>query len=245
MTDYPQLARPPLREALIDFQISEELSLSFAENLKDGILPGFEPVHPIKQGMFSFQIGATKPAAASVTKDEIYGRRYQTNDGARVVQARRNGLTYSILRGYSDWADIKNSTQDVWREYIHRAGNVTVQRIAVRYINVLELPIGFADFDDYLAAGPRVPSGVPQSITGFLCHVVIPFPDHGAIGVVTQALETPTQTHIPVVLDIDVHKQVALNGNSLEIWSELDSLREVKNSLFFSFVTKKCLEAYR
>lgn len=119
-----------------------------------------------------------------------------------------------------------------------------VQRLAVRYINVINLPPG-VDFDLYLTAGPRVPPEVPQALSGFLHRVVIPIAIDGTTAIVTQVLEPPKEGLIPVVLDIDVFIMARYGAKSQEIWTTLDGLRKVKNDIFFSSVTEKALEPYK
>jgi uncharacterized protein (TIGR04255 family) len=242
---HTQLLHPPLREALIDLQLREDLPVSFVESLKGKELSGYPSVKPIKRGQFSFQIDLQKPSQASVKSEEPFGWRYETNDGSRVVQLRRNGVTYSVLRSYTNWDELKASTKAVWQQYGKWAGTLRVERLAVRYINVFELPAGGADFDDYLTASPRVPPELPQAVSGFLQRVVIPFSTDGTTAIVTQALELPAERGVPVVLDIDVYRKCELVGDSLEVWSQLDKFRGIKNAIFFSSVTEKALEPYR
>jgi uncharacterized protein (TIGR04255 family) len=229
---------------LISLQLEEELPVSFIESIKQEKLSGFEIVRPLRRGQFSFQVDVEKPAQAAVTRDEQDGWRYETKDSSKVVQLRRTGLVYSILRGYTRWDEIKASTQEAWHSYCKWAGSLTVTKLAVRYVNVLELHFG-QDCDDYLTSGPRIPPELPQEFTGFFQRVVIPFRDHQAIAIVTQALEPPNPSHVPLVLDIDVQSQQRFEETSLDIWSRLDQLREIKNMIFFSSMTKRALESYQ
>ncbi len=243
MPDYPHLAHAPLREALIDIQRADELPVSFAEGLGEIAVGGCRATGEIRRTL-PLPVGAVD-SASSVASDELFGWRYQSEDASRIIQFRRNGLTYSILRSYTNWEDIKAATQAAWSVYAARSGNLSIQRLAVRYINVLQLPLAAPDLDVYLTAAPRIPAGLPQSLSGFVQRIVVPFADVDAFATITQALEAATPTKLSVILDIDVQKRVDLAGDSHEIGRELDKLREIKNSIFFSSVTNKCLEAYR
>jgi uncharacterized protein (TIGR04255 family) len=198
----------------------------------------------MKRGQFRFQIDAEKPAQAVVAGEEVDGWRYDSKDGSKVVQLRRSGMTFSVLKGYTKWGDFKASAQDVWLQYCKWAGNLTVGRLAVRYINVLRIPVG-ADIDNYLTAGPRIPPGVPQLLNGFFHRVTIPFADAEALAIVTQVLEPSEPVSSPVVLDIDVQSQKKYDGQSLELWSHLDKLRKAAHLIFFSSLTHNALELYR
>jgi uncharacterized protein (TIGR04255 family) len=188
---------------------------------------------------------AAKPASLSQAPTEQFGRRYSTADASSVLQLRRDGMTFSILKDYQSWDETKALAQGYWDRYSRLAPSVPIQRLAVRYINVLEFSVPVANFDDYLTAGPRIPHELPQRLTGFLHRVVIPFDPDGTTAIVTQALEPPKETRIPMVLDIDVFVECSLDGRSAEMWSRLDKLRNIKNAIFFSSVTERALETYR
>ena len=119
-----------------------------------------------------------------------------------------------------------------------------VERLATRYINVIEVPITGLLFDDYLTAPPRVPESLPQGIQHFLQRLVVPFTEEIA-GIIIQTVDVPTQTHLPIILDIDVQmRKPNLFSDSPEIWTGFDTLREIKNNIFFSSVTERTLEPY-
>lgn len=242
MSEQVQLLHPPLREAVINLRLEEQLSGKLIEELKDKRLPNYERVGPLKRGTFRFEIGAEAPSQASVTRDELDGWRFQSTDGSKVVQIRRNGLTYSVLRDYRTWEEFKSGARMVWDLLREWFGQLTVARVAVRYINVLQLPPGLTDFDEYLRAGPRIPPEVPQVLSGFFHRVQVPFSELGAFAIITQALEPPTQTAIPVILDIDVQGLVKKGAEPDDIWTELDKLRKIKNLIFFSSITERVLE---
>ena len=248
MAEYRQLAHPPLREALIDLHIMDELPASFVEGIAGKPLAGFEAAIPMWRGRFTFQIqvGIDQPAPLGTTgsADERYGLRYVTPDGSKVAQFRRDGATFSVLRDYANWEKARAEARTLWTQYCDWGSPKEVSRLAVRYINVLELPGGM-DLDLYLAAGPRIPQELPQALNGFLHRVVIPFSADGTTAIVTQALEAPSGASVPIVLDIDVVYNCKLKAGSPAVWSELDRLREIKNRIFFSSLTEKAMEPYR
>lgn len=242
--EYPRLSRPPLREALIDIRLSEQLPIAFLERLRVLTLPGFSNVGEIKLGGFRLEIAKDKPSQATITSDEILGIRFQTTDASQVLQYRRNGITFSILKNYQTWEQIRGVAREFWRQFLGISGPVNVNRLALRYINAFEVPLG-GDFDEYLSAGPRIPKDLPQLLTSFLQRILIPFTDVNAHAIITQALEPPTESSFPTILDIDAIGQCSLDGADPEVWKRLEQLREIKNRIFFASVTAKALEAYR
>jgi uncharacterized protein (TIGR04255 family) len=244
MAEYKRLSKPPLREALVDIQLADLLPVSISETLGKQTIHGFEDIGPIRQGQFALQFGPTVEPKFSVQANELLGFRYTSRDKSRVIQLRRNGMTYSILSGYSDWNQFRYSAQEIWRMYNRLVGEIYTQRLALRYINVIDLPPGGGDFDDYLTSGPKIPRDLPQMVNSFFYRTLIPFLDLGIEAIVHQAIEARPPAQVSIVLDIDVYGQFRLRGDDDEIWSRLDRIRDVKNLIFFSHLTEKALEPY-
>jgi uncharacterized protein (TIGR04255 family) len=233
--EFPKLTRPPLREALADIRLREELPASVLPKFE--VPKGFAVGKPIKQSQFQLQVEPAK-SAATVLTEEILGFRYEREDGSDVVQLRKNGLTYSSLKNYPGWEVLREEARDAWQGFLAVSGPVSVNRLAVRYINAINIPWG-ADYDDYLTTGPRVPELVPPIVASFLQRVVVPFEQDNAAAIITQTLEQPSAA----VLDIDVFSECSLQGESADIWSRLEQLRNIANRIFFSSLTRKVIES--
>jgi len=220
------------------------LPISFAESLQTQELPGYKYVNPMRHGQFSLKYGLAVAPEATITQDELLGARFESPDRSKIILLRRNGITCSIVQGYSTWSDLKRTAQEIWPLFRGWAGRTQVSRLALRYINVIEIPLA-SDFDDYLASAPRVPSELPQLIASFFERVIIPFTEADAHAIVIQATEPKPGPSVSVVLDIDVQCNRTLDASDVRIWETLDKIREIKNLIFFSHMTEKGLEAYR
>lgn len=241
---YPRLSRPPLREAVIDIRLPEDLPVSVVDAFRSLTLPDLKPVGEVKVGGFKLEILSGKAAQASVVADEVQGIRFQSADGATVLQFRRNGMTFSILKNYKTYEEFEHNAKKLWLTFLNIVGSIQASRLAVRYINAVEVPMG-ADFDDYLTSAPRLPKGLPQLYSSFLQRVVVPFAENNAYVIITQSFERPLETGLPVVIDIDAITERVMPGNTQDIWDTLMILRHIKNRVFFSTLTAKTLEAYR
>jgi len=231
-----------LREALIDIQLLDELPIQFVENLEKQTINGLERKQQIRAGRFEIKISS--PQEPLKQSEELLGWRYESADGSRVAQLRRNGMTYSVLRDYKDWPEIRDATRSVWEFYlgqVHHA--VTVARAAARYINVLEFPPS-VELNDYLTAAPQIPQGLPQTLENFLQRIVIPYQSN-VYAIITQALEPVAQPGTRVILDIDVFaQQLTVPGGAPDLWNLVDTFRGIKNEIFFTSVTETALECY-
>jgi uncharacterized protein (TIGR04255 family) len=107
-----QLARPPIKEALIDLQFEKQMPEQFAEQPGAISLLGFPKKSPIRFQEFSIQLAAeTPPTSAS---DGLFGWRFESEDGGQILQLRRNGMGFSIVREYQNWNHIKSLAQQFW-----------------------------------------------------------------------------------------------------------------------------------
>ncbi len=223
----------------MDIRLREELPASVLSKFKAP--KGFPVAKEMRQSQFQLKMDKDKPALAEVVAEGALGWRYERDDGSAVVQLRRNGMTYSILKNYPGWNVLREAARDAWREFLAVCGSVHTSRLAVRYINAINIPLG-ADYDEYLTTGPRVPKSVPPIVTSFLQRVLVPFEKDAATAIITQTLEMPATA---AVLDIDVFTECSLEGSSDDIWSKLERLRAIADRIFFSSLTEKVLESYR
>lgn len=221
----------------MDIRLREELPASVLSKFQAP--KNFPVAKELRHGQFQVKMDKDKPIQAEVLTEGALGRRYEREDGSEVVQLKRNGLTYSTLKNYKGWFVLRDAARDAWQDFLIVSGPVNVSRLAIRYINAINIPLG-ADYDEYLTTGPRVPKSVPPIVTSFIQRVLVPFEEDSAIAIITQTLEVPA----PAVLDIDVFTECSLEGASADIWSRLESLRNIANRIFFSSLTEKVLKLY-
>jgi uncharacterized protein (TIGR04255 family) len=67
-----------------------------------------------------------------------------------------------------------------------------VTRIAVRYVNRIEIPAG-VDFKEYILTGPEIAHGIPQTLDNFFMRLEIPG-QSGETAVITQTIQVSDQS---------------------------------------------------
>jgi len=179
-----------------------------------------------------------------ITKTPL-GYMFRTADRQKVVQFRFNGLTFNWLKPYTHWNDVRRYAQKMWRIYAGALKPEKVTRLALRYINQIELPVPVRDFGEYLAAQPNIPAALPQSVANFLTRVTI-YDESTACGaVITQVYEGLVNPKVfPLILDIDASKAVSLPASAEEIWEIFDQLRDFKNRIFFESLTEDAVRLF-
>lgn len=248
MANQRHLRNAPAREALIDIQFDTPISAEEIEQFASKIKSEFSQQTDLWEAVIGLNVEGTGTQANST--HSMIGKRFDSNKAPHVLQCRNNGFTFSRLSPYGNWDELRNEAKRLWEVFhsVTRLGSVT--RIAVRYINEINLPLPVTNFSDYLVCPPKVPEALPQALGGFLQRLVIPNEENNTISVITQALEgyqtiQSEMSTATVILDIDVFRVVSISCSSFdEIWSALDILRDQKNMVFFEYLTEKTLEMY-
>lgn len=244
MVEQRHLPRAPITEALVDIQVKLPPNVDVAK-LKSmhGLISEKYPKHAeLVRSHFTF---VPQKKSAETTPVCVCGYKYTSADDKQVIQVRLDGFTFSRLRPYKTWESLRKEAYLLWGIYVKLFSPEIITRVALRYINRLEIPQPLRDFRDYLTAPPEVPQNLPQEISSFLTRIVIPEPSLNATAIITQALATTDQKIVPVILDIDVFKVAQFNTDGKEVWETIDKLRVLKNNIFFESITEKIVELYQ
>jgi uncharacterized protein (TIGR04255 family) len=245
----PILKHAPITEAVIDIRVK----LSSTTDVKsiDFLFEKIKSQYPVRQELrvseFSFELKPDEDPIRT-SKTRVNGYRYISADQKQIVQARLDGFTLSRLHPYTEWKDLRDEAKKLWQFYRGITKPEAITRVALRYINNLNMPFPINDFDEYLTAPPLVPKELPQGISSFLTRVVVTEPTLGINAIITQALELvppmPETNRLPVILDIDVFKQDPKGMEETAAWNTIEQLRHFKNKVFDKSITPKLKETY-
>lgn len=237
------LRRPPITEALVDFaaevQRPKEAFQAFAETLKSE----FPKIEVINQVTTQLRVEAGKLIPPETEQLAFAGVRLSSPDQTLIVQLRPNGLTLNNLLSYVGGDKIIERTLSVWGRFASHMGIQSVRRIAFRYINHFELPFRQGDdFNRFLSVAPQMPNEA-QDVTEFLSRVVVRVDERDATAIVTQRLD-PIQRGRNFLIDIDVYRQGDFSANPDDLRPVLESLRVLRNQIFFGLLTEEALELF-
>ncbi len=236
------LSRAPITEALIDVRVKlpvETQVVTLIHSLQERIRERFPREKQIQHVQYEYAIGP--PPKEKTTASNI-GYRYDSIDGRQVIQAKLDGFTFSWLKPYETWEILRREAYSMWQLYQEIMKPEAITRVATRYINQIQIPGPLIDFDHYLTAGPRVPKALPQALGSFLTRIVVPDEKNQVTAIITQIFQPgPNPQVIPVILDIDVFKEKLFENESVA-WDTIDSLKSVKNLVFFDSITEKTAE---
>lgn len=239
------LQTDPIREAIIDFRVlgAESRSEKDFAAIKSALAQEFPKSDEKRRVEAKIEFRGNKFVADS-SDVGFHGLFLKTQDELTIAQFRPDGFTVNRLRPYPGWDTILPLALRLWDEYVTVAKPRAVTRIALRFINALEVPLlEGRDFSVYLAAPPAVPPELPQQLSAFNSRVTIVESNDVRVHVL-QSLEEAVVDRMKMLLDIDAFKTGDITPDRDVIKTVLDHLRALKNRVFFSFLTETTVRVY-
>lgn len=245
MPEWQKFPNAPITEALLDLRVKLpsavdlQVLATFQEDIREQ--------YPERQERASWRADIEfKPGGASVSsKGTPDGFLFKSGDGRQIVQARLDGFTFNRLKPYDRWETFRNEAKRLWSCYVGLTNPEMVSRIALRYINRIEIPLPMKDFTDYVLTVPEVAPALPQGLAGFLMRLIIPHNTSRAVAIVTETMENPQKEMLPLILDIDVYIEAPFDAHDDKVWEEMEHLRNFKNEIFFNSLTEKAKELFK
>ncbi|MBM4125009.1 MAG: TIGR04255 family protein, partial [Nitrospira sp.] len=150
MSNFTRFPRAPITEALLDIRVKlpPQIDLirlaTFHDTVKDR--------YPSKQERVSWQGGfqitpGTGPEMLPSSGGPD-GYLFPSADGRQIVQARLDGFTFNRLKPYDKWETFRDEAKELWQQYVRIASPEVVTRLALRYINRIEIPLPMKDFKE-------------------------------------------------------------------------------------------------
>ena len=243
------LANPPITEALIDIRspIRTDISAATFANVRSRLSARFPKVDEQHAFQAQFEVRDAQPRTQSKQLG-FHGLHFKTSDGLTIAQFRRDGFTVNRLRPYFGWQTLFETAMELFPLYVEATRIERIGRIAVRYINHLNLPISSGSpLADNLTAVPPTPPGLPATLSAFLSRISLFDAEHTLQANFTQSLESVAGTDYPkVLLDIDAFADITETASlaDVQLAEELNNLRELKNRIFFAALTERAVEFF-
>jgi uncharacterized protein (TIGR04255 family) len=230
MTTTKPGSRSPISEAIIDFQVKllEGVGSSDIEHCQDAAYPG-------KKALSREESTAETPAAT--------GFLFSSADEKQLYQARSDGFTMHRLAPYESWETFRDEARRLWTLYRETARPLGVERVALRYINRLDLPLPPGELEDYLRTFPEVAPDLPQELEGFFLQLTIAQRDLESTLLLRELIVPPTNPGVvSVVLDIDLVRSAEIPPDEARIWSFIEALHARKTAIFEACITDRARE---
>lgn len=231
-----QYERAPITEALIDIRINP-LAGSYLDRIEE-MYELVKHQYPEKGQLMEFH--AEISIGSSIGGQKPLGFMFKSKDSKQILQARLDGFTFSRLRPYTNWRDLIEQTSALWKHYRAVIGSETITRVAVRYVNQIDIPLEVFDYKDYFSTTPEISPTLPQQLTKFMMQLQLPQTDFDGTLILTQTTTPPPGPGTTsVILDLDVFKENPRLSSDDDIWRLLEVLRDRKNQFFEGSITDR------
>lgn len=237
-------ARPPIIEAVMDIRIQprDDFNVEDLRALAAQVPTAFSKINDQLSITAAITIGS--PANRSITPEKS-GFQFVAEERRRLFQAQKDGWSFNKLAPYEGWDDFCAEGRGLWTTYRALAQPKDITRVAVRYVNCLDLPQPFDDFKQYILTVPDVAPQLPQALSNFFMQVHIPRPDITSLVVLNVGMVPPTTQDVcSVLLDIDVFRDFSVPQHDEEIWEFFSVLRKAKNDAFEACITDAMRERF-
>ncbi len=238
------LRNAPIVEAVVDFRVlhREEVSPNRFAGLQSAIGAQYLQAILMQSIEAQFVLSEERAPTSSAATAPIG---WQYRGDSMVAQFRVDGFTFSKLEPYTTWNEVFSEAIRLWTVYVNIAEPAEIVRIAVRYINRLQVPVP-AQIGDYLEAPPVMPAPISQQLRQFLSRFVIDDVRRNASAVIVEASEPLIgPPAIALLIDIDAFKEnLAVAPGDPRLPEMFLQLRDLKNEIFFASITERTAEMY-
>jgi uncharacterized protein (TIGR04255 family) len=232
----------PIREAVFDirFKFATPLTPAIFEDAYKTI----EREYPKKEVNFvqsvEFEI---KPGENPKVKSETgpNGLRAISEDGTRIVQFRVDGFSFNKLRPYTNWETFSKEARKLLEIYLALSKPDYAERIALRYINAIEIPESNFKLQDYFLTAPNISENLPQSLIHFFMRLIIKDSESNSFATINQTIENSGKKDSTTILfDIDVFQPNTHIEPDLEkLFTEVFQLKDFRTRVFERSLTAK------
>ncbi len=231
-------SKAPVIEALIHFEFQSE-----PENFSSKLDIFCEYIAQDYPDCSTIQFMPVDLSNAASSQRNI-GYRLANSSNDRILQLREQSFTFSCLAPYTKWEDMILQALNVWKSYQDLMQNAPLTRVAVRYVNQLNLPLSKLDLKSYLNIYPVISSEPPLDLGGYLMQLQIPFPKDNALATVIQVLEPQNLPEVAsTLLDIEVTSTGELADEDLQ--ALLNRLHKIENQVFETSITDRTRELFK
>lgn len=245
----------PIVEALIDLRVTlpDDITIDRLSELATSLQDRYPIRQDFREFSGKFEIQPHGEIQTDAEQQHTGFRLSNVEASKQVVIARLSGLTVSLLPPYTTWEDLCDTAREVWNAYKAACRPINVTRIAVRYINRLDLPDTLSQVTEYLQVFPTLSAKFPgYQPSDYFMQLIVPQDDMDSVLIVNSGRVPPPSEKpevLSLILDFDLFRDVTAQPWEVEddapIWDFLERLHTRKNEAFEASITDKVRELIR
>lgn len=235
---------PPVVEAIYGIQAITTADLQqepVMERLRAAMPVGFTVQETMDHVNIEFKREGDGPVQPKHT--QLWsGARLTSADGKTVAHFMRFGIFVSFL-AYRNFEEARPVVQRLWDAYIKAFTPQLVNRVSIRYINMLKLPFedGRVDLEKYFHVHLRFPGELTSIMEHFHQQFVIRDPDTGVPARVMISNQQEEEENLVVAFDIEGYQERQWTPDDTIIWDDFVLVRNWTYHIFRATLTDACL----
>lgn len=245
-----KLSQSPLVETWLslDFKGEKRLSCNDYTSLVDKEFVEAKVVRLLAERTSSIRQEGTL-RTETITEDSAAGVVVDTKEALSMqIVLKNNRIECKILGKYPEWSVFISQAKNVVERCLKYFGSVEIQKISIRSVNKIFFPSGVSKFSDVLRMLPLDADGLQGVCADMLYRDTQYYLAYDAFATIARAYQRAPEAakrQTPIYLDIDVFKMMRVDKR-IELTDDiLESLHQLKNSLFIGAITSAQLELYK
>lgn len=250
MPERKHYSKAPITEAIIDLRIVQTPGFSL-----DGLAPlrkiladrypNQEEEH-VQYRRMSF-VGSDLLQAGG--GQQLNGFRFISKDKRETLSTRLDGFAFIVRAPYARWETFRDEARRLWNVYRSVTEVESITRVALRYINRIDIPSTSAQLEKYLRTYPQVSADMPQegTISDYFMQLQQWQEDPRCMLIVNEApVPPPDPGTTSIQLDFDIFREQFVQPWRADqddaVWEFLEQLHDLKNRVFEASITNKTRE---
>ncbi|HCF38116.1 MAG TPA: hypothetical protein DER56_03435 [Thermosipho africanus] len=247
MDSWPNLNNPPVVAAIFQLKyVAKELSinsfLTLDSQIKNNLPHRSDNIHVgIDLGNSSIPLGVSSIHAKSDAKINSYV--YSSEDKKTKLEITENSVTFIDESPYIGWSHFKESATKFFNILSEILNKTKIVRTSIRFIN----RFSFEKFDspeEYFNTliSSTNDGELPYPVQQYGFKIIMVVPNSNIHSIVNQNVEVVPPSPFNYTFDIDVLDKDEYPFNIVIITEKSESLREIKNKIFFENITQKTID---
>lgn len=246
MPDRKHYANAPITEAVIDLTVTpgQDFSIEDLEALGDTLANEYPTRTPMYLYLGQMSIEEIGDPMQAETSHQHGGYSFTSKNKKQELQARLDGFTFSIYAPYERWETFRKEARRLWELYRSAIKVKNVTRVALRYINRIDIPGSSVELENYVRTLPQVPNDMPNDgdQRSFFMQLQLWQDDIDCMLIINEApVAPPNGKTTSIQLDFDLYREQFEEpwqaNDDVAIWGFLEQLHDRKNEAFEASIT--------
>lgn len=199
-----KLKTPPLIEALCEFRYASNSPWDWTipGQMFEKIKNEFSERSQVQSVGVQLQASPRVPPLATI---QTGPERVQLKraDGSAMVQVGPNLLAVNHLRPYPTWDVFRGLILNMLETYRGIVGTIELQRIGLRYINLIPLPKPKAELSDFITLSPPLTGQLDRTLKSFYQRYELQQDNPEGVLIHQTGIQTDDEGQPVIVLDLD------------------------------------------